>query len=61
MQYSPGDYFGELALLNASVGTRAATVKTNSAARLLTIKRDAFKRMLGSLEQILLERSGQYT
>jgi len=57
MTYSPGDYFGELALLNASVGVRQATITATSDVRLLSLKRDAFKRMLGNLETIMMKRA----
>lgn len=57
MRYGPGDYFGELALLSKSSGKRQATVKTHTAARLLTLKRDAFKRMFGNLESMLLQNA----
>jgi len=60
MKYAPGDVFGELALLSGSAGIRAATVKATSDCRLLTLKRDAFKRMLGNLESVLLEKAGAY-
>jgi len=62
MEYKPGDYFGELALLNASSGVRQATIKaTSDSVRLLSLKRDAFKRMLGNLEEILKKRANAYT
>jgi len=61
MTYAPGDYFGELALLNASVGVRQCTIKATSDVRLLTLKRDAFKRMLGNLETIMMNKANAYT
>merc|ERR1719375_926739 len=61
MNYAPGDYFGELALLNASVGVRQCTIKATSDVRLLTLKRDAFKRMLGNLETIMMNKANAYT
>jgi cAMP-dependent protein kinase regulator len=58
--YGPGDYFGELALLNAKSGIRAATIKSTSESRLLTIKRAEFKRLLGNLESLLLDKASGY-
>merc|ERR1711939_113211 len=60
MSYAEGDYFGELALLNKKSGIRAATVKSTSEARLLTIKRAEFKRLLGNLESVLLDKASSY-
>merc|ERR1712167_206364 len=60
MSYGEGDYFGELALLNKKSGVRAATVKSTSEVRLLTIKRSEFKRLLGSLESVLLDKASAY-
>jgi cAMP-dependent protein kinase regulator len=58
--YGEGDYFGELALLNKKSGLRAATIKSTSEARLLTIKRAEFKRLLGNLESVLLDKANAY-
>jgi len=58
--YGEGDYFGELALLNKKSGLRAATIKSTSEARLLTIKRAEFKRLLGILESVLLDKANAY-
>jgi len=58
--YGEGDYFGELALLNKKSGVRAATIKSTSEARLLTIKRAEFKRLLGNLESVLLDKANAY-
>jgi len=60
MSYGEGDYFGELALLNKKSGIRAATVKSTSEARLLKIKRAEFKRLLGNLESVLLDKANAY-
>jgi len=60
LKYSPGDYFGELALLNKSEGERAATVKTTSKVTLLSLQRKSFQRMLGSLEELLFSRASAY-
>jgi len=58
--YSEGDYFGELALLNKKSGLRAATIKATTEVRLLTIKRAEFKRLLGNLESVLLDKANAY-
>jgi len=60
MSYAEGDYFGELALLNKKSGMRAATIKSTSEVRLLTIKRAEFKRLLGNLESVLLDKASSY-
>jgi len=60
MSYGEGDYFGELALLNKKSGMRAATIKSTTEARLLTIKRAEFKRLLGNLESLLLDKASSY-
>merc|ERR1712182_142765 len=58
--YGEGDFFGELALLNKKSGLRAATIKATSEVRLLTIKRAEFKRLLGNLESLLLDKATGY-
>ena len=45
-----GDFFGELALISASVGVRAVTVTTTAPTTLLRLERDAFERLLGPLK-----------
>lgn len=50
-QYKPGDYFGELSLLHDI--DRQASIKALTKVRLASINREAFKRLLGSLEDIL--------
>jgi len=42
----PGKYFGELALLNDT--PRQATIKACGSVRLITLKRDAFHRLLST-------------
>ena len=54
----PGDYFGELALLKNE--PRAATVRAESNVNLLVIDRKTFKRLLGSLESLLMEHQELY-
>jgi cAMP-dependent protein kinase regulator len=57
MSYKAGQYFGELALMKND--TRAATIKTTSSVKLLTLPRSAFNRMLGSLEELM--RTDKYS
>merc|ERR1719265_158435 len=57
MNYKPGDYFGELALIKNQ--PRAATVSAKGCARLLSIDSRSFKRLLNVND--LLERSTKYT
>lgn len=54
----PGDYFGELALLNND--RRRATVKAVSPTVCLALGRETFKRLLGPLETLLKEREEIY-
>lgn len=58
MQYQPGDFFGELALLTSEV--RAASVITTSEVKLLSLDRRTFQRMLGGLEGILQRQVAKY-
>merc|ERR1712216_583432 len=58
MEYSPGDFFGELALLRDE--PRAATIITTSKANLLTLERRAFTRLLGTMEDLLRQRQPNY-
>lgn len=56
--YKEGDYFGELSLLH-DLG-RQASIKALSRVRLASIERDTFKRLLGSLEDILKRNEERY-
>jgi len=56
MSYSPGDYFGELALIRNQ--PRAATVIAKGSTSLLSLDSGAFKRLLNVSD--LLERSARY-
>jgi len=57
-EYVSSDYFGELALLKHE--PRAADVITLSDCTVLSLKRDAFHRLLGPLDTILQERAKNY-
>lgn len=56
--YKAGDYFGELSLIH-DVG-RQASIKALSRVRLASIERETFKRLLGSLEDILKRNEEKY-
>jgi len=57
--YKPGDYFGELALLKNQ--PRAASVIVSSeSARVLSMSRQSFSKMLGSLSHLLSSRVNTY-
>lgn len=57
-ELGPGNFFGELALLNDQA--RQATVKALSKLSVLSIDRATFKRVLGPLQDILKEAQKQY-
>ena len=58
LEYKPGDYFGELALLRGE--PRAANVIAVGELRCVTIDRGAFVRLLGPLEDLLRKNEGKY-
>lgn len=58
MQYKPGDYFGELALLRNE--PRAASVISKTELVVMKLDRNSFKRMLGPLEDILKRNLESY-
>ena len=58
MQYGPGDYFGELALLKNA--PRAANVVAKSEVKVATIDRDSFNSLLGPLDKILMRNMEAY-
>ena len=58
MEYQPGDYFGELALLRNE--PRAANVIARAECKVITLDRKSFKRLLGPLDQILKRNISNY-
>lgn len=58
MEYNPGDYFGELALLKGE--PRAANVIASSDCKLIMLDRKSFKRLLGPLDEILKRNIASY-
>lgn len=59
MEYKVGQYFGERALIMKE--TRAASIiVTSDQCKVLTLQRDTFTRLLGSLEDILKRNMAQY-
>lgn len=57
--YKPGDYFGELALLKNQ--PRAASIVVSSdSARLVSMSRQSFSKMLGPLHSLLCSRVNTY-
>lgn len=57
MQYGPGDYFGELALIFDK--PRKATVKSKKTGKVLTLERDAFTKLLGPMIDVMTRESDQ--
>lgn len=57
-KYREGDYFGEIALVKNTV--RQASVKAETDCRVVSIERDAFKRLLGPIEEILQRNMDKY-
>lgn len=57
-EYKEGDYFGEIALVKNTV--RQASIKTETYCRVVSIDRDAFKRLLGPMEEILQRNMDKY-
>jgi len=60
MEYGAGDYFGELALLKNQ--PRAASVIVESSqAKVLSMSRTSFSKMLGPLQSLLARQADKYT
>jgi len=57
--YSKGDYFGERALITKEMRA-ASIVVTSDECSVLSLNRDTFNRLLGSLEDILRRNMEQY-
>merc|ERR1712007_60660 len=60
MDYKAGDYFGELALLK-NQPRAASVVVESSTAKVLSMSRIAFSKMLGPLQHILQKQVNAYT
>ena len=57
----PGEFFGELALKSETEGKRQASVVAVSNTYLLTLNRDAFKLLLGPLDQLIAKHAEKYS
>merc|ERR1712087_775291 len=60
MDYKPGDYFGELALLKNQPRAASVVVASDNA-KVLSMSRVAFNKMLGPLQHILARQVASYT
>jgi cAMP-dependent protein kinase regulator len=60
MNYKAGDYFGELALLK-NQPRAASVIVTSDTAKVLSMSRSAFNKMLGSLQNILASKVTTYS
>ena len=58
MNYGKGSYFGELALLRDQ--PRAVNVKAKTNVKLLSLDRNAFKRVMGPIDEILQRNAEKY-
>ena len=59
LQYTPGDYFGERALLKNE--PRAATIEvTSEQCKVMELDRKSFNRMLGPIDEILMRNMENY-
>jgi len=59
MNYKPGEYFGERALL-MNEARAASIVVTSDSATVLSLDRATFNRMLGPLDKILMRNMDGY-
>jgi cAMP-dependent protein kinase regulator len=57
-EFNEGDYFGEVSLIRNT--PRQASVKCVTGCKVVQIDRDAFKRMFGSIEDILRRNEEKY-
>lgn len=60
LDYKAGDYFGELALLKNQPRAASVVVESNDA-KVLSLDRKSFNKMLGPLQDVLQKSSGNYT
>jgi cAMP-dependent protein kinase regulator len=60
MDYKAGDYFGELALLKNQPRAASVTVSSESGAKVLSMSRQAFCKMLGPLQELLSRQVSAY-
>lgn len=58
-KYKAGEYFGELALLHDV--SRQASVKALTSVRVAFLDRESFKRIFGSMEDILKRNEEKYS
>jgi cAMP-dependent protein kinase regulator len=56
--YRENDYFGEIVLVKNTV--RQASIKAETECRVMSIERDAFKRLFGPIEEILKRNMDKY-
>eukprot|EP00747_Dinoflagellata_sp_TGD_P030170 gnl/TRDRNA2_/TRDRNA2_134446_c0_seq2.p1 gnl/TRDRNA2_/TRDRNA2_134446_c0~~gnl/TRDRNA2_/TRDRNA2_134446_c0_seq2.p1 ORF type:complete len:405 (+),score=118.75 gnl/TRDRNA2_/TRDRNA2_134446_c0_seq2:114-1328(+) len=59
MSYTVGDYFGELALLKNQPRAASIIVESDSV-KVLSLDRRCFKKMLGSLQDIMTKQTSKY-
>ena len=57
-KHKDGDFFGELALIRSE--KRAASIVASTPIKVLGVDRKTFKRLLGSIEDIMAKRTAEY-